>query len=682
MKFLSFLLKAPDAPSRSRTMRTVAVVLALVTPLLVAGFAVTSVTQSQAGVNGTPNLPAAVVNLDKPIQITVDGKQVPVAAGKLLTSELRSSNSSGLHWTITDADAASAGLASGAYSAVVTIPADFSRQYSSSQGPAPTVATLDVQTDRAQGYVASVLAASLVTRIQAQLSQSLTRTYVAGTLSGFSELHTQLASVATNTQKLAAGADGLASGLRQAATGMTALDSGAQLLSTGMQQLAGSTPPIVQAADGLSSAAGVTAGAAQILSDGTNTIADSQRDARTQQVTLDAGIAQLQSDLPSLTPAEVAARLQALKSQSSDVVSKGASIGDSLAVATVGAGAVKVGAGLVSQGTSALASGMPVLSKAIAGAADGAVALASGTGPLSAGTAQLAAGAGTLATGAGALASGLGSAATAVPSYTAAEQKTLSTVVSAPVSMTVTDAAGAPGAASAAGTTGAADAAGTAGTGGAAGGANTAAGAGGGAAAAGAGAATALGAIAAVMVPVALWLGAFALYLVLSPFDPKALGSAASTWRVARQSLVPSVVLGCIQALIVVLGLGLLGVSPAHRAASALFVLVLSAAFVCVHHGVIALFGRAGRMLSLAFISLQVVAAGVLVPAAFSPSWLSAVSGVMPLTAAVQGMQALLMGQNVQAAIGTIVMLIAAAAIGVALTGIAVSRARLRAQQQ
>jgi putative membrane protein len=641
-------------------MRVVAVVLALVTPLLIAGFAVTSLTQGQAGASGAPDLPAAVVNLDKPIQITVAGKTVPVAAGKLLTSELRSNTGSGLQWTITDADAAAAGLASGAYSAVVTIPADFSRQYSSSQGATPTVATLAVQTDRAQGYVAGVLAASLVTRIQSELSQTLTRSYVAGTLSGFSELHKQLTSVATNTQKLATGADGLASGLQQASTGIAALDSGTQQLSAGMQKLAQSTPPIVQATGDLSSAAGVTAGAAQLLSDGTNAIADSQRDAAAQQVALDAGIAQLQSDLPSLSTAEVAARLEALKTQSGDVVTRGASIGDSLDVATIGAGAVTVGASIVSQGTSALATGMPVLGTAIAGAADGAAALASGTEQLSTGTAQLATGAGTLATGAGALASGLGDAATAIPSYTAEEQKTLSTVVSAPVSMTVTDSATTAGASVAAGADG------TAGTAGAAD---------------GVGDATALGAVAAVMIPVALWLGAFALYLVLSPFDPRSLGSAASTWRIARQSLVPSVVLGCIQALIVILGLGLLGVNPAHRVASVVFVLVLSTAFVCVHHGLISLLGRTGRMISLAFISLQVVAAGVLVPAAFSPDWFGAVSSVLPLSSAVQGMQALLMGQNLQAAIGTIVMLIAAAAVGVALTGIAVSRARSRAQQ-
>jgi putative membrane protein len=113
MKFLSLLLKAPDSPSRSRVMRMIALVLAVLTPLAIAGFAAASVSGSQASAEGAPNLPAAIVNLDKPIQITVAGKTVPVAAGKLLTSQLRSGNTSGLEWTITDAHAASAGLASG-----------------------------------------------------------------------------------------------------------------------------------------------------------------------------------------------------------------------------------------------------------------------------------------------------------------------------------------------------------------------------------------------------------------------------------------------------------------------------------------------------------------------------------------------------------------------------------------
>jgi putative membrane protein len=663
MKFLSLLLKAPDSPSRSRVMRMIALVLAVLTPLAIAGFAAASVSGSQASAEGAPNLPAAIVNLDKPIQITVAGKTVPVAAGKLLTSQLRSDNTSGLEWTITDAHAASAGLASGSYSAVVTIPADFSKLYSSSQGANPTVAALAVQINPAQGYVASVLAASLVTRIQSQLSQSLTQNYVAGTLSGFTELHKQLASVATNTRKLADGADGLASGMQQAATGMTAVDSGAQQLSGGMQQLAQSTPPIVQAASGLSTAAGVTSGAAQLLSDGTSALATTQHDAQQKQIGLDAGIAALQADLPSLSPAQVAARLDALKTQSAAVATDGASVGDSLDIAAVGAGAVNVGAGIVSQGTAALAAGLPELSKAIDGAADGAAQLASGTSQLSTGSTQLASGAGTLASGAGALATGLGEAATAVPSYTAAEQKKLSTVVSAPVTTIVTHSGMVADAAAAAGSR-------------AAGSGSSAAAGSQASAVDSTGAPTAFGAIASVMVPLALWVGAFALYLVLSPFDPRALGTAASTWRIARQTLVPSIALGGIQAIIVLLGLGMLGVNPAHRAASALFVLLLSVAFVCVHNGLISLFGRAGRMLSLAFISLQVVAAGVLVPAAFSPSWFGAISSVLPLSAAVQGMQTLLMDQDAGAAIGATVMLLAAAAVGVALTGIAVSRAR------
>ena len=663
MKFLSLLLKAPDSPSRSRVMRMIALVLAVLTPLAIAGFAAASVSGSQASAEGAPNLPAAIVNLDKPIQITVAGKTVPVAAGKLLTSQLRSGNTSGLEWTITDAQAASAGLASGTYSAVVTIPADFSKLYSSSQGANPTVAALAVQINPAQGYVASVLAASLVTRIQSQLSQSLTQNYVAGTLSGFTELHKQLASVATNTRKLADGANGLASGMQQAATGMTAVDSGAQQLSGGMQQLAQSTPPIVQAASGLSTAAGVTSGAAQLLSDGTSALATTQHDAQQKQIGLDAGIAALQADLPSLSPAQAAARLDALKTQSAAVATDGASVGDSLNIAAVGAGAVNVGAGIVSQGTAALAAGLPELSKAIDGAADGAAQLASGTSQLSTGSTQLASGAGTLASGAGALATGLGDAATAVPSYTAAEQKKLSTVVGAPVTTIVTHSGMVADAAAAAGSR-------------AAGSGSSAAAGSQASAVDSTGAPTAFGAIASVMVPLALWVGAFALYLVLSPFDPRALGTAASTWRIARQTLVPSIALGGIQAIIVLLGLGMLGVNPAHRAASALFVLLLSVAFVCVHNGLISLFGRAGRMLSLAFISLQVVAAGVLVPAAFSPSWFAAISSVLPLSAAVQGMQTLLMDQDAGAAIGATVMLLATAAVGVALTGIAVSRAR------
>ncbi|QWT24504.1 YhgE/Pip family protein [Subtercola sp. PAMC28395] len=631
MKRLASLLKSPDTASRSRPVRMIALVLAVLTPLLVAGIAIGSVSGASAGASGRPNVPAAVVNLDTAVTTTLGGKQTTVAAGKLLTQQLLSSNTSGFSWTITDASAASAGLASGTYSAVVTIPSDFSAQYISSQGATPMAATLAVETNGSQSYVSGLLATALASNVQSALSTSLTEAYIKGLLGGFTQLNTTVASVGTQAAPLVSGAAQLSTGTASMATGMASADSGMQALSSGLTAISSAVDQLPKATADLNVGAQIAQGGTKLLTDGLAEMVLKQADIELRQRVLDDGFAALTRDLPTLTPAEVASRVADLQSQSASITKSSVAVGDDLDVAVLGTAALHVDTDLVAKGTSALAGSMPELASSVSAASSGADALASGTAQLSSASAEVATGAAGVSTGTTQLVDGVNQIAANIPTYTEAQQTTISTVVAAPITTTVTNATRTS---------------------------------------------SAMDAVAGVMVPIALWAGALALYLVLAPFTALALGSVASTWRIARRSLVPALLLAIIQAAVVLVGLALLGVTPGHRIGTAVFVVGASLAFVALHQGLVAMFGRLGRMLSLSFLALQVVAAGVLVPAAFSPSWFDALSGILPLSVAVTGLQALVTGGDVGGAISALVILAVIGAIGIALTLVAISRRR------
>jgi putative membrane protein len=76
----------------------------------------------------------------------------------------------------------------------------------------------------------------------------------------------------------------------------------------------------------------------------------------------------------------------------------------------------------------------------------------------------------------------------------------------------------------------------------------------------------------------------------------------------------------------------------------------------------------------LAFIVLQIVVAGVILPAALSPAWYQTLSSILPLSSAIKGMQVLVTGGDLAAAAGAAVFLSIIAAIGWALTLVAISR--------
>jgi putative membrane protein len=652
MTSLISLVRRGDTGSLSPVARRVAIALAVLTPLLIAGVAVTALvspTQSTASPTG-PALPAAVVNQDLKVDVEQNGTTTPFLAGKLLVSELTSGTSGqGFTWNVTDASTAEAGLKSGHYAAVVTIPSNFSASYVSISSSSPVQAELQVQTNGANSYVTEMLASALSTNLQAALSTQATKQFVTTTLGAFTTLNGSIGQAASGAGELAGGADKLTTGAGQLATGLSTAATGGAELNTGAQALAGGLGAITAATTDLPEYADKLATGTSLVNQGVAEVRNQfgQRQQETSGIAdnQDKAIADLVTLSGSLPEGDTKKAVDAIlvKSLQVGVDVRGVSgllYLDYLAVDKV----LAPGASLVSDGAAQFAADIPQLTDGISQASSGATQLAAGTAglsdglnQLSSGAAQLTPGAAQLASGMHQLAAGLQQATDAIPTYTTAQEDTISTVVANPVVTSQSDIAALPSPAAV---------------------------------------------IAAVAVPMALWIGAFAIYLMLIPFTRRGLASTASTFRVVVDSLWPAVVLGLIQGAIVAIVLFFVGAQPAHVAGSILFSLFMSFAFVTLHQGLVALFGQAGRLLSLGLVVVQIAAAAVIIPNGLSSPLYTGLSSLLPLSHAITGMQALIGGGSLALVAQEALVLLVFAAIGLALSLIAVTRRRSRSLVQ
>lgn len=246
------------------------------------------------------------------------------------------------------------------------------------------------------------------------------------------------------------------------------------------------------------------------------------------------------------------------------------------------------------------ASGLPALTNGIGQIASGAQQLAGGSPALRSGVADLAGGLGDLASGTGTLADGLADGADQVPSMDADATKASAEVAADPVSLTVTTD----------------------------------------------NAVTDVGqAIATFFVPLGLWIGALAVFLVLRPATSRMLASTASNGRLVFSTLTRAGIVTAAQALLLVLLLHLaLGVSWALVPATLGFALLLALAFTAFHYALTIIFGRAGLVVSLFLLAIQVTSSGSVYPIELLAAPFQAISPFLPLTYGVAGMQGIISG--------------------------------------
>jgi len=150
-----------------------------------------------------------------------------------------------------------------------------------------------------------------------------------------------------------------------------------------------------------------------------------------------------------------------------------------------------------------------------------------------------------------------------------------------------------------------------------------------------------------LFVPIGLWLGAMAMFLVFRPFTREALRSTASTGGLVARTLARTGLLALVQAVTVVLLLhSALGVAWSVLPQTLAFAALLALAFTAIHAFLTVALGRAGMLVSLVLVALQLAASGGLYPVEVLSGPFQAISPFLPLTWAVQGMQLIVAGAS------------------------------------
>lgn len=665
--------------------KAVALTAAAATPFAIAAFAAWSMGPAA---DAERDVPAAVVNLDELLTTTAaDGTETTMFAGRQVVTDLVGDDADGFDFRILNEEDAAAALADGTVHAVVTIPADFSRRVTSLQGDAPRQAGIEIVTDAASNGLATSLASETGESIVASFGDLVTTGFISGIYGGFGTLAEQLGTAADGADALGSGGTELATGLGDLAGGIDQLADGAGTAQDGAAQLASGGDRL---ADGLGAAAGgigqLADGSAALSTGvdrytaGVDAFAGGVQQAVAQLGTglagaADAGgIGQLESSLDASAGA-AAQLVQLLEADPTDPAALAtaqqlagglgqlsqqdiggqltAGLGQAtapLAQLSTGASAIVAAGPAVRDGATQLADGAAQLDDgfgaSVTGArqlADGTSDLAGGLGDLESGAVQLAAGARSaqsgatqLGDGATELGDGLRQGIAALPQLTDAELENLSDVATNPVGFDLEERNPLPSGESR---------------------------------------------IAALAVPIALWLGALALVLVLARAARRIAASAESDGRVLMTMLIRSSWVVAVQALLAALVVHVIGgvawsAAPVTLAVALLF----GAVATLLHLAFVAWWGAAGGIVSVVLLGLQAVAAGGIVPRDVLGPGFEAVAPVLPMTPAVDALLAAAAGSG--GAGGAVAMLVLWLGVGLLAAYLALRSARRRATGQ
>lgn len=631
-----------STPAQRRVRYGVLVAAVIAVPLAVAGLV--SGALGGAG-DKLESVPAVVVNNDEMVTMTLaDGTEQPVLAGRQLVTELTDPETPGFKWTISNDEEAAALLASGDAYAVLTIPADFSESVTSLSSEAPARANLDIRTDDAHAYLAGSAAQSVGDAMSATFGRELTAQYLEGFYANLSSMGGALGDAADGATQLSSGVGTLAgglgtlsSGVAAAATGATDAASGASAFADGVAQYTGGVAQYTAGVDGI-------AGGLSELATNTTGLGVLSAGIGGYTTAVDGYSAQL-ADVTSRilaaaqTPEGVSPALYQELATVSGTLTAVAGQGAPLAQGAAGLPALEGGIAQLSGGAQQLSGGSAALRDGSAELASGADSLATGIDELAVGlvalqggAADAATGATQLAGGATTLADGLASGAEQASALTDIDAAATADVVAEPVTVaTARD--------HEIGSTGEV--------------------------------------IGMLFVPIGLWLGAMALFLVFRPFGREALRSTASTGGLVARTLARAGLLALAQAVAVVLLLhGALGVAWTMLPQTLAFSALLALVFTALHAFLTVWLGRAGLLVSLVLVALQLTASGGLYPVEVLSGPYQAISPFLPLTWAVQGMQLIVAGAGGGAVATAAGVMVLFGLVGVIGTAVVVGRRR------
>jgi putative membrane protein len=653
-----------------------ALVAMLLVPTLYGGLYLYANNDPYAGLS---RVPAAIVVQDGGATLA-NGERLNAGPG--VATDLVASRS--FDWHRVARAQATSGVADGRYDFALIVPKTFSGDLASSTEHSPRQAHLEVATNDANNYIAHTIANQVVAQVTKSVAQQVSSTAANQLLLGFSTIHAKTGQGVAGASKLAAGLASSAGGASELSTGAGQLTAGEKTLAgdaaklrtgvgtaaTGARSLAAGSTSVaagLQSLDaqtaGLPAATASLAEGARALASGNAAMAGTGARVATTSgqyiasTTTAAGELATALGQEGFTPSQIGAVLAdtARLSGSASAANTQAQAG-STQVAAVAAGANRVAAGAKALALIAgpLRDGVHQGAGAAGNLRDGADTLSSALGVLGSGAASVATGeqsaldaATSLATGAGALKSGLGSLSTgartlhaslatgldSIPNPSASDRLAMAQTIGNPVGVSDTSTA-------------------TAGSYGAG--------------------------LAPFFLSLALWIGAYVLFLLVKPLSSRALAAGQPSWRVAVGGWLPPAVFGLGQGILAfsVVFFGL-GIHVEHPGAVLALMSFTSMAFVAILHALVSRLGAVGKFLGLVLMVVQLVSAGGTFPWQTLPMPLSALHHVLPMGYAVDGIRRLMYGGSVAPVAGDLAVLSAYLLLALTVSTFAARRCRV-----
>ncbi|MDV3129837.1 YhgE/Pip domain-containing protein [Mycobacterium sp. 21AC1] len=577
--------------------------------------------------NEVNKVPVALVNEDQ--GAVAQGQKV--RAGDEVANALIDSGQLQLHKV--SATEAADGVASGKYYFSITLPRDFSADIASPSGGSPEQAKIRFTFNDANNYLGTIIGQNASREVLNQINAKIGERTVGTVLTGLTDAGAGLVKAADGAQQLAAGTAAADDGAHQLSTGADALAAGLVTARDGSAQLAAGTrqlstavntaiDPLVTVLDRVGDlgldpdevglAAQRLSGAVRSTSD---RIAALNIDQNQAAAIVDQAVGLLRAS-PDPTVRDTgeflagAQRLLAargidpttddglirLRNSASELENE---LGDPKSklrtfITKALNGGLRSDVVKLRDGVNQLNSGAQALNGGLVQLANGGHQLSNGAGELANGTEKLRDGSGQLATA-------LKEGSTQVPSWTPQQRTEVARTVAAPVALDIETH----------------NEAATFGTG-----------------------------FAPFFLPLALFIGALIIWMLLKPLQSRPVVNGLGALRVVLASYWPALLIAVSQVVVMyaVVHFGV-GLHAKYALATVAFLVLVAAAFLALIQAFNALFGvSVGRVVTLAFLMLQLVSAGGIYPVETTAKPFQILHPLDPMTYAVNGLRQVIVG--------------------------------------
>lgn len=319
------------------------------------------------------NVPIAVVNLDK----GATHKDEKYNLGNKLVDKLK--DNTALGWRFVDQEAAEKGLQNKTYYSIVTIPENFSANALSADGDSPKEANILLTSRQASSFMAGKFSETAMTKLVSELNKEVEEEYWKNVYVSMRSIGNDLGKAIDGANKLQNGLSDMSDGNKKITDGLNDAESGNRTLDNGLNDLKNGSNDLKNGLNDASTGSAALASGIGSINSGLNTFTQSLSSLQT-------GVAQVQGGVTS-SKAGVDQAIALLDDQNNIPTVKAILTGVSSGLGTVNGGITAINTGVqtagvgltqLSGGTSTSLSSANQLSSGISTLYNGSVSLDSG----------------------------------------------------------------------------------------------------------------------------------------------------------------------------------------------------------------------------------------------------------------------------------------------------------------